>query len=112
MVQLESALELAMKRRASDVHFSVGRPIMIRVDGTLLQLNDEVLKPNDIKDAFTPILTDAQREKIETLGEVDFAYSLKGVGRFRLNREERMQRPYVCFRSRFRPRNRWGFPRR
>ena len=85
MIQLESALELATKRRASDVHFSVGRPIMIRVDGTLLQLNDDVLKPADIKDAFTPILTDSQREKVETLGEVDFAYSLKGVGRFRLN---------------------------
>lgn len=85
MIQLESALELATKRRASDVHFSVGRPIMIRVDGTLLQLNDEILKPNDIKEAFTPILTDTQREKVETLGEVDFAYSLKGVGRFRLN---------------------------
>ncbi len=85
MIQLENALELATKRRASDVHFSVGRPIMIRVDGTLLQLNDDILKPNDIKEAFTPILTDTQREKVETLGEVDFAYSLKGVGRFRLN---------------------------
>ena len=57
----------------------------MKFTSTLLQLNDEVLKPNDIKDAFTPILTDAQREKVETLGEVDFAYSLKGVGRFRLN---------------------------
>lgn len=85
MIQLENALELAMKRRASDVHFSVGRPIMIRVDGTLLQLNEDILKPSDIKEAFTPILTDNQREKVETLGEVDFAYSLKGVGRFRLN---------------------------
>ncbi len=54
MIQLESALELATKRRASDVHFSVGRPIMIRVDGTLLQLNDDILKPADIKDAFPP----------------------------------------------------------
>ena len=38
---------------------------MIRVDGTLLQLNDEILKPADIKEAFTPILTDNQREKVE-----------------------------------------------
>lgn len=85
MLKLESALEMAMKRGASDVHFSVGRPIMIRVDGTLLQLNEEVLKPQDVKEMLLPILTEKQKTTIEEHGELDFAYSLMGVGRFRLN---------------------------
>ncbi len=85
MLKLESALEMAMKRGASDVHFSVGRPIMIRVDGTLLQLNEEVLKPQDVREMILPILTEKQNATIEEYGELDFAYSLAGVGRFRLN---------------------------
>lgn len=85
MLKLESALEMAMKRGASDVHFSVGRPIMIRVDGMLLQLNEDVLKPRDVKEMILPILTEKQNATIEEHGELDFAYSLTGVGRFRLN---------------------------
>lgn len=84
-MELSKALEMAMKRGASDVHFSVGRPIMIRVDGTLLQLNDDVLRPDDTAAAVLPLLNDAQLNTIEKTGELDFAYSLQGVGRFRLN---------------------------
>ena len=84
-MELELALEQAMKRGASDVHFSVGRPIMIRVDGTLLQLNDDILKPQDTESFLMPLLNERQHEEIEKAGEIDFAYSLSGVGRFRLN---------------------------
>ncbi len=84
-MELELALEQAMKRGASDVHFSVGRPIMIRVDGTLLQLNDDVLRPQEAEALLLPLLSEAQRETIAQTGEIDFAYSLQGVGRFRLN---------------------------
>ena len=84
-MDLEKILEQAMKRGASDVHFSVGRPIMIRVDGTLLELNEEVLKPRDVEEAMLPLLNESQHETIARTGELDFAYSLQGIGRFRLN---------------------------
>ncbi len=85
MLEMEAVLETAMNRGASDVHFSVGRPIMIRVDGTLLQLNEEILRPELAEALLLPLLSDTQRETIAKTGEVDFAYSLRSVGRFRLN---------------------------
>jgi len=87
--ELEQALELAHKRGASDVHFSVGKPIMIRLDGTLLPLIDDseenILKPNDTEGMMLPLLNDTQKKDLMTKGEIDLAYSLQGVGRFRLN---------------------------
>ena len=82
---IDAYLEAAMKRGASDVHFSVGKPIMIRVDGTLLPLNDEILKPQDTKELLFSILKEEQKEKLIKKGELDFAYSIPAVGRFRLN---------------------------
>lgn len=82
---LEQALEEAMKRGASDVHFSVGRPIMIRVDGALIPMNEEVLVPATVTDYMMPLLSETQKHDLEKKGEIDFAYSLQGVGRFRLN---------------------------
>jgi len=84
-MELSAALEMAMKRGASDVHFSVGRPIMIRLDGTLLPLNEDVLRPEDVAAAMLPLLNEAQHLTLDQTGELDFAYSLAGVGRFRLN---------------------------
>lgn len=84
-MDLEKILEQAMKRGASDVHFSVGRPIMIRVDGALLEMNENVLRPRDVEEAMLPLLSESQHETITKTGELDFAYSLQGVGRFRLN---------------------------
>lgn len=84
-MNLQEALTLSTQRGASDVHFSVGRPIMIRVDGSLVELNSEVLKPEDTKRYIDPILNEQQAKDLSEKGEIDFAYSLQGVGRFRLN---------------------------
>ena len=84
-MELEEALELSMKRGASDVHVSVGRPIMIRVDGVLVELDDHILAPQDVESLMMPILSDRQKEELISEGEIDFAYSLASIGRFRLN---------------------------
>lgn len=83
--ELEVMLEMATKRGASDVHFSVGRPIMIRVDGTLIPLNETVLKPADVESYILPLLDEHKMQTLAEKGEIDFAHSLKGIGRFRLN---------------------------
>ncbi len=82
---LEEALQASMDRNVSDVHISVGRPIMIRVDGELVELNDKKLMPKDVEDLLMPILDERLRNELAEKGEIDFAYSLRGIGRFRLN---------------------------
>lgn len=84
-MELDAILEAAMRRGASDVHFSVGRPVMIRISGTLSPLNDNILKPQDTKELLFSILNEEQKERLRMKGEIDFAYSIPAVGRFRLN---------------------------
>lgn len=84
-MELDAILEAAMRRSASDVHFSVGKPVMIRVSGTLVPLNENVLKPMDTKELLFSILNEEQKERLRMKGEIDFAYSIPAVGRFRLN---------------------------
>ncbi len=82
---LEEALKASMERRVSDVHISVGRPVMIRVDGKLVELNEKILMPKDVEELLLPIISDKLKVQLDTEGEIDFAYSLGGIGRFRLN---------------------------
>ncbi len=82
---LEEALKASMDRRVSDVHISVGRPVMIRVDGKLVELNEKILMPKDVEELLLPIISDKLKVQLDTEGEIDFAYSLGGIGRFRLN---------------------------
>ena len=85
VLTLDQSLKRSMEMKASDVHYSVGRPIMIRVDGDLVEMDEHVLKPEDVKKMFDPIMNDKQRAELDKEGEIDFAYSLASVGRFRLN---------------------------
>lgn len=84
-MEFDAILEAAMRRGASDVHFSVGRPVMMRIDGSLIPMNENRLMPQDTKDMLLPLLNDEQKERLRAKGEIDFAYSIPAVGRFRLN---------------------------
>jgi len=70
---------------ASDLHLAVGVPPVVRIDGHLQNLDHPILKPNEARELIYSILTQDQRQKLETDWEVDFSYSLYGKARFRVN---------------------------
>ncbi len=74
-----------IQRDASDLHLAVGVPPVIRVDGHLENLDYPVLMANDARELVYSILTQDQRQKLETEWEVDLSYSLYGMARFRVN---------------------------
>ncbi|MCK8058906.1 MULTISPECIES: type IV pilus twitching motility protein PilT [unclassified Fusibacter] len=78
-------LEQAINRKASDVHITVASPIIIRVNGELMHLNEEKLKPEDTNELVTQMMSTSQLAKLKELGEFDFSYSNPGLGRFRVN---------------------------
>ncbi|MDI3281218.1 MAG: type IV pilus twitching motility protein PilT [Bacillota bacterium] len=83
---LAELLAQAVERGASDLHLGVGLPPILRVDGVLTPLEGrEPLEPSHTESLLRPILAPAWAKKLEELGEVDFAYSLSGIGRFRVN---------------------------
>ena len=74
------------EKNASDMHLRVPGPPVFRIDGILIPQEElPALSPEDLKEAFEQITTTSQREAFYSELELDFAYSLVGVARFRVN---------------------------
>lgn len=78
-------LKQMVAKRASDVHLQVGSPPTGRVDGRLVRFGDKNLNPSDTESLAKLILSSEQWEEFEYRNELDFAYTLAGVARFRCN---------------------------
>jgi twitching motility protein PilT len=75
-----------VNRRASDLHLSAGAPPTIRVRGRLSQLEGySTLTSTDTREIVYSILSGDQRQRLETHWQLDFAYSIPGHARFRVN---------------------------
>src|SRR4051812_47655030 len=82
---LNQLLSFMAAQHASDLHLKPMRPPLIRVQGKLIALKAEPLKPGDLEKMLLPILNRAQREKFDANLSVDFGYGVPGVARFRAN---------------------------
>lgn len=83
---LDEILKIAMKIEASDVHLKVGKPPIYRVQNRLAPIKDsKVLTYNELTEMLYSIMTPKQREEFEAKLDYDMAYSVPGVGRFRVN---------------------------
>ena len=79
-------LRTASSRRASDLHMVVGSPATFRIDGSLTHADGaSALTPEDINEAFLQMTTPEERENFHRHLELDFGYTLPGVGRLRCN---------------------------
>ncbi|UCD24664.1 MAG: type IV pilus twitching motility protein PilT [Gemmatimonadota bacterium] len=74
-----------VQQGGSDLHLKVGRPPTIRVAGELIQLNQQPLKPEELKGLAEQIMTSRQVKEFAEHKEADFAIGVPGVGRFRTN---------------------------
>jgi twitching motility protein PilT len=100
-VDINELLEVAMQWGASDVHLGVPACPMLRLCHELIPFGDEPLTPLTVKEVFESITTDKQREVFYRELELDFAYSISGVGRFRVNAS--MQRGSIALAIRCLP---------
>lgn len=85
-MDIKEILKQAHAMGASDIHFKVGSPPIIRVDGSLITLAsaNKISQEHAVKAAFS-IMTPGQRELFKTKNDADLAYSVPGLGRFRCN---------------------------
>jgi len=85
-VELNDILAMAIKANASDVHLKVGLPPVYRIDGKLRPLpKAERLTPEVIRKMAYAMMSNLQREKFDRTNELDLAYGIAGLGRFRVN---------------------------
>jgi len=85
MVDIQRLLHELIQARGSDLHMSAGSPPRIRVDQRLIPLNYESLTPEQCKQLAYSLLMDKQQKRLELDFEVDFAFSIEGLSRFRGN---------------------------
>lgn len=83
---IDDLLRLMLQRGGSDLHITVGSPPGIRQRGELVSVeNMKPLTPRDTMEMLLSLLSEEQRRRFETELELDFAYSIPGVSRFRAN---------------------------
>jgi len=70
---------------ASDLHMKAGAPPVLRIDGRLAPQDSSQLTAESTQAAFSQITTPEQRDLFDREKELDFAYSVDGIGRFRVN---------------------------
>ncbi len=80
-VLLEKMIELG----ASDLHIKPGIPPVVRVNGKLQRTDFPPPTPKELEEVARKVLTPLQREKFESTREVDFAFGVTGLARFRAN---------------------------
>lgn len=85
MLDLKSLLQAVAAEGASDLHLIVGAPPMMRVDGLLIRTDAPPLRPSDTAAAAKAITPPDRQHLLESQKEVDFAHSIPGGGRFRVN---------------------------
>jgi len=85
-MHVNDLLKIAVETGASDLHLKVGSYPMMRVRGSLAPaMEDKRLDHEDVVAMSAAIMSTAQRQKFKETQEVDLAYSVPGLGRFRVN---------------------------
>jgi len=78
-------LQLAADKLASDLFFSVGAPINIKIDGVVMPVNAQVLDAAATKRIAYEIMTPERIASFETNMEMNFSYRVPEIGNFRVN---------------------------
>ncbi len=84
-LQIDRILETCIKRGASDVHLSVGRPPTLRLHGRLRALETKVLEPEDTVSLMKQITPERNQQEIQEEGGTDFGFAFGDQARFRVS---------------------------
>jgi twitching motility protein PilT len=85
-MHVNDLLKIAVENGASDLHVKAGSFPMMRIRGVLVAVNqDKKLDHEDVVALSAAVMSTAQRQKFRDAQEVDLAYSVPGLGRFRCN---------------------------
>lgn len=84
-MNLLELVQYAIDNEASDIHITVGISPVLRINGSLVNVGENILKPDDTIAFIKQVLDEKQLIELENIGEIDTSFSSPGVGRFRVN---------------------------
>jgi twitching motility protein PilT len=99
-MNLSDLLKLTFEKKASDLHIKVGVPPILRIDGRLVPFeNEKRLTQEDTVAIANTIMNPSQKQKFNDQNELDMAYAVPGMGRFRVNVFKQRGSVGMVFRS-------------
>ena len=99
MAQIDAYLSEVLQKRGSDLHYIAGDPPRIRLHGDLAGLKPEKLAAEVVKQALYEIMPKKALDRFENRDGADFAYTLPGQGRFRVNVMRQLNGMGAVFRA-------------
>ncbi|MFN7170501.1 MAG: type IV pili twitching motility protein PilT, partial [Candidatus Omnitrophota bacterium] len=96
--RLMKYLKLMLEKSASDLHIKAGHPPMFRIDGELVKAGEEIFSDRDTQEIGFSIMNEEQIKRFETQREMDLAFDLGDVARFRTNLYWQMGKVGIAFR--------------
>ncbi|MFL9711367.1 PilT/PilU family type 4a pilus ATPase [Methylobacillus sp. Pita1] len=84
-IDITPILKFMVDKNGSDLFFSTGTAIHIDIEGQTIPINAQVMAPGMVKEIAYALMSPAQQKEFEQTLEMNFALSLHGLGRFRIN---------------------------
>jgi twitching motility protein PilU len=84
-MNVKPLFKLMVDKKASDLFFTTYAPVMIKIDGKIMPVNQVELTPKMVRQAALELMNEQQLEQFTKDLEIDFAISEPGLGRFRIN---------------------------
>ena len=85
MIDINTVLEEMTHRNASDLHLKVGRRPIFRIDSVLSESEFDIATDEDVQKIANSVMNDYYKDRFRKQREVDFAYEIQNLGRFRTN---------------------------
>lgn len=85
MASIDELFRVMVEQGASDLHLTTGAPPILRLHGGMVPMNYRELSAQDVQGLLFEIISEKQKKAFIEKWELDFAYNIQGVGRFRCN---------------------------
>src|SRR5687767_6712277 len=98
MSAMKRLFQLMAEKKASDIFMSIGAPINIKINGQALPVNQQAMDANTITTLLYEVLNDKQKKEFEDTLELNTAYTIPGIGSFRISAFRQKGGPAVVVR--------------
>ncbi len=99
MFNIDLFLANAVKSGASDVHLTIGERPVVRRDGKIFRIDMKSLSDEDMDNILSSVVPNFVKGKVEISTDMDFAYEVKNVSRFRVNLNRQLGKYGLVFRT-------------
>src|SRR6266581_2939297 len=98
MSAMKRLFQLMAEKNASDIFLSVGSPINIKINGVAMPINQQAMDANTVRGLLYEVIEDKQKKEYEDTLELNTAFTLRGVGSFRISAFRQKGSPAVVVR--------------